>query len=127
MKTDAERLEDMAIAYAQHRKNLRDNKVAIKKVIDDADGFYFDLAKIRDQYYSGECHDLMMGEVIVWRGWLHAVETCKEYNDIDDYDSCGYRATAILLDQRRDIKREGARIRAAFTKIGDKLLKEVTP
>lgn len=125
MKTNAERLAELAIAYAQHRKALRDNKSAIKRVQDDADGSYFDLSKIRDKYYSGECHDLMMGEVIVWHGWLHAVEQCDPDNEAGD--DCGYRATAILLDQRRDILREGARIRAAFTKIGATLLKDVTP
>lgn len=125
MKTSTERLAELAIAYAQHRKALRDNGAAIKRVQDDADGAYFDLKPIRDKYWSGEAHDLMMGEVIVWHGWLHAVETCDPDNE--NGDDCGYRATAILMDQRRDILRDGARIRAAFTKIGDKLLKAVAP
>ncbi|MDI2594984.1 hypothetical protein POF45_26690 [Pseudomonas sp. 681] len=125
MKTTSERLAELAVAYANHRKALRDNGAAIKRVQNDADGAYFDLKPYRDKYWSGECHDLMMGEVIVWHGWVHAVEQCepdKEYNE-----DCGYWATARLMDERRDILRDGARIRATFTKIGDKLLKEVTP
>ncbi|MBA4359297.1 MAG: hypothetical protein C0411_00980 [Pseudomonas sp.] len=125
MKTTAERLAELAIAYAQHRKALRDNRAAIKCVQNDGDGAYYDLKPYRDKYWSGECHDLMMGEVIVWRGWVHAIEQCEPDKEHDE--DCGYWATARLMDERRDILRNGARIRAAFTKIGDKLLKEVTP
>jgi hypothetical protein len=118
--TTEERLRQLAVAYAEHRKALRENNAAIKKVQADADDGYFDLKPIRDRYWTGECHDLMMGEVIVWNGWLHAVETCDPDNE--NGDDCGYRATAILMDQRRDIQRDGARIRAAITKIGSQLL-----
>lgn len=120
-KTPVQKLEELAIAYAKHRKALRENNAAIKQVQADADDGYFDLKPYRDRYWSGECHDLMMGEVIVWHGWLHAVETCDPDNEYGD--DCGYRATAILMDQRRDLQRDGARIRAAITKIGDQLLR----
>ena len=93
---------------------------------DDGDGAYYDLKPYRERYWSDpDVHDLMMGEMIVWRGWFHAVETCDPDNE--NCEDCGYRATAKLMDERRDILRNGARIRAAFTKIGATLLKEVTP
>lgn len=117
----AQRLTALAVAYAQYRKALRENGAAIKQVQNDADGAYFDLKPYRDRYWNDrDVHDLPLGGCIVWHGWLHAVETC----DPDNYygEDCGYRATAILMDKRRDIQREGARIRAAITKIGNQLM-----
>jgi len=126
MKTNAERLAELAKAYAQHRKDLRDNGAAIKRVQDDGDGAYYDLKPFRERYWSDpDVHDKPLGAVIVWHGWLHAVETCDPDNE--NWEDCGYRATAKLMDERRDILRNGARIRAAFTKIGTALLKEGTP
>ena len=126
MKTPAERLTELSIAYALYRTKLFENGKAIKQVQNDADGGYFDLKPYRDQYWSGECHDLMMGEVIVWHGWVHAIEQCEPDKD-HDVEECGYMATARLMDERRDIQRNGARIRAAITKIGNQLLKRVDP
>lgn len=117
------RLEELAVAYAKHRTALHLNAKAIKQVQEDAEGTYFDLASYRDRYWSGEVHDMPLGGCIVWHGWLHAVETCQQWDDIEQDDDCGYRATAILMDERREIKRDGARIRAAFTKIGNQLLR----
>jgi len=126
MKTPAERLTELAIAYAKHRTALHLNGKAIKQVQNDADGAYFDLKPYRDTYFSGECHDLMQGEVIVWHGWVHAIEQCEPDKDHEEED-CGYWATARLMDERRVIQRDGARIRAAITKIGTQLLKQVDP
>lgn len=113
------------MAYAQHRKDLRDNSAAIKKVQSDGDGAYYDLKPYRERYWSDpDVHDLVMGEVIVWRGWVHAIEQCEP--DKEHGDDCGYWATAKLMDSRSEILRRGARIRAAITKIGDKLLKDAS-
>lgn len=120
--TVEQRLTTLAVAYAQHRTALHLNAKAIKQVQNDADGAYFDLKPYRDQYYSFDCHDLNMGEVIVWHGWVHAIEQCEPDKDHEE-EECGYWATAKLMDERREIKREGARIRAAITKIGNQLLK----
>ena len=119
------KLKDLAIAYAQHRKAMRQNNAAIKQVQADADDGYFDLKPYRDRYWTGECHDLMQGEVIVWHGWLHALETCEPDKEHDN--DCGYRATAILMDERKSIQNEGSRIRRSLCVIGDKLLKESAP
>lgn len=119
--TVEQRLTALAVAYAEYRKALHENGAAIKKVQNDADGAYFDLKPYRDRYWNDpDVHDLPLGGCIVWHGWLHAVETC----DPDNYygDDCGYRATARLMDERRDIQRNGARIRAAITKIGNQIL-----
>lgn len=121
--TVEQRLTTLAVAYAKHRTALHLNAKAIKQVQNDADGAYFDLKPYRERYYSDpDVHDLMMGEVIVWRGWVHAIEQCEPDKDHEEED-CGYWATARLLDERREIKRDGARIRAAITKIGNQLLK----
>ncbi|TWC18160.1 hypothetical protein FBY06_11585 [Pseudomonas sp. SJZ085] len=120
----AQRLSELAVAYAQNRRDLRENGAAIKQVQSEADGAYFDLKPYRERYYNDpDVHDLPLGGCIVWHGWLHAVETC----DPDNYygEDCGYRATARLMDQRRDIKREASRIRAALTRIGDQISRSV--
>lgn len=123
MKTPAERLTELAVAYASYRTKLFENGKAIKQVQNDADGTYFDLKPYRDRYWSDpDVHDLVMGQVIVWHGWVHAIEQCEPDKDHEE-EECGYMATAILMDERRDIQREGARIRAAITKIGNQLLK----
>lgn len=127
MKTPAERLTDLAVAYALYRTKLFENGKAIKQVQNDSDGAYFDLKPYRDRYWSDpDVHDLNMGEVIVWHGWVHAIQQCEPDKDHDEED-CGYMATARLMDERRDIQRTGARIRAAITKIGNQLLKDTAP
>ncbi|PAW51065.1 hypothetical protein CKQ80_09735 [Pseudomonas moraviensis] len=126
MKTPAERLTELAVAYASYRTRLFENGKAIKQVQSDADGAYFDLKPYRDRYWNDpDVHDLVMGQVIVWHGWVHAIEQCEPDKDHEE-EECGYMATARLMDERRDIQRDGARIRAAITKIGNQLLK-VTP
>lgn len=123
MKTPAERLAELAVAYASYRTKLFENGKAIKQVQNDADGSYFDLKPYRDRYWSDpDVHDLVMGQVIVWHGWVHAIEQCEPDKDHEE-EECGYMATARLMDERRDIQRTGARIRAAITKIGNQLLK----
>lgn len=116
------RLEGLAVAYAKHRTALHQNAAAIKQVQNDADGAYFDLRPYRERFWSGECHDLIQGEVIVWHGWAHAIEQCEPDKDHEE-EECGYWATAKLMDERREIKRDGARIRASITKIGNDLLR----
>lgn len=119
----AERLIELSIAYAKHRTALHQNAAAIKQVQNDADGTYFDLKPYRDRYWNDrDVHDLVMGEVIVWQGWVHAIEQCEPDKDHEE-EECGYWATAKLMDERREIKRDGARIRASITKIGNDLQK----
>ncbi|UZD96233.1 hypothetical protein LOY64_04295 [Pseudomonas corrugata] len=124
MKTTAERLAELAVAYASYRAKLFENGKAIKQVQNDADVAYFDLKPYRERYWSDpDVHDLVMGQVIVWHGWVHAIQQCEPDKDHEE-EECGYMATAILMDERRDIQRDGARIRAAITKIGNQLLKQ---
>lgn len=122
-QTPGDRLATLAVAYAQHRTKLHANAKAIKQLQDDSEGTYFDLTQYRDRYWNDrDVHDLQMGEVIVWHGWVHAIEQCEPDKDHEE-EECGYWATAKLMDARREIKRDGARIRAAITKIGNQLLK----
>ena len=125
MKTTSERLAELAIAYAQHRTAMWENHRAIKAIHNDQDA-YVDLGPYRDRYYSGEVHDLIQGECIVWRGWLHAVDTCREWDgeELVDIEDCSIRSMAALLDERKAIKSNGSQIRSRLRIIGQQLLKE---
>ncbi|KWV82547.1 hypothetical protein PFLL34_03596 [Pseudomonas fluorescens] len=128
MKTIAERLEELAIAYAKHRTAMWANHQAIRDIHADQDA-YVDLKPYRDRYYSGDVHDLILGECIVWHGWLHAVDTCREW-DGDEYievEDCAIRSMAALLDERKAIKSDGSQIRSRLRIIGQQLLKAAKP
>ncbi|ASN69919.1 hypothetical protein 8F9_6 [uncultured Caudovirales phage] len=128
MKTIAERLEELAIAYAKHRTAMWENQRAIKAIHDDQDA-YVDLAPYRNRYYSGEVHDLILGECIVWHGWLHAVDTCREWDgdELVEIEDCSIRSMAALLDERKAIKSNGSQIRSRLRIIGQQLLKATPP
>ena len=124
MKTTSDRLAELAIAYAQHRSAMWENQRAIREIHRDQDA-YVDLGSYRDRYYSGEVHDLTQGECIVWHGWLHAVDTCREW-DGEEYveiEDCSIRSMAALLDERKAIKSKGSQIRNRLRIIGQQLLK----
>jgi hypothetical protein len=120
--TIAERLETLAIKYANHRQALRDNAQAIRELHDDVDA-YVDLKPYRNRYMSGEVTDDPECS-IVWRGWLHAVVTCQDWDDETDLgEECAYRSMAMLLDNRKAINAGGAKIRNSLRVIGEQLLK----
>lgn len=122
-QTAEEKLVELAKAYSKHRKALRDNEMARKSVIGDADikGFV-DLKPFRDRYMSGEVTDDPDCS-IVWRGWLEAVDTCMVWDGEELHDDDASRVMAKLLDERKEINAQGARIRNRLRIIGDQLLR----
>ena len=118
----AQRLSDLAVEYANHRKQFWENKRAIRAVHDDAEG-YIDLGPYRSRYLNGDVTDDPEC-CIVWRGWLHAVDECQAWDDEErDDEDCAFRSMAILLDQRNAIKADGAKIRNKLRMIGDQILR----
>lgn len=122
-QTAEEKLVELAKAYSKHRKALRDNEKARKSVISDFDvkGFV-DLKPFRARYMSGEVTDDPDCS-IVWRGWLEAVDTCKTWDGEELDDEGASRVMAKLLDERKEINAQGARIRNRLRIIGDQLLR----
>lgn len=122
------RLTELAMAYAANRTKFWENGRAIKAIQDDQEA-YVDLKPYRDRYYSGEVHDLILGECIVWHGWLHAVDTCREWDgeEFVDVEDCSVRSTAALLDERKAIKSEASQIKSRIRMIGQQLLKTAAP
>lgn len=117
-QTAEEKLVELAKAYARHRKALRENAKAIRDL--HGSDRYIDLAPYRARYLSGEVHD--PENCIVWHGWLHAVDTCQACEGSPE-DGEVYRSMAILLDDRKEINAQGARIRNRLRIIGDQLLR----
>ena len=122
-----QRLVELAIAYTQHRKAMRDNAQAIRDQHHEVED-YIDLKPYRARYLNGEVQDLIQGECIVWHGWLHAVETCQAWDDVQwpEDEDCAFRCMAILLDKRKDIKTDGAKIRTALENLNEKVEGVVT-
>lgn len=120
-QTAEEKLVELAKGYARHRKALRDKEQAIRDLIYDSETF-IDLKSFRNRYMSGEATDDPDCS-IVWRGWLHAVDTCQTWDGKELEDDDIYRSMAKLLDDRKDIKAQGARIRNRLRIIGDQLLR----
>lgn len=120
-QTIAERSADLLKAFSKHRKALRDNAKAIS-AMQRANNWQIDLKPYRARYLSGkvtgdpECS-------IVWRGWLHAVEECQQWDDVSWVEDCLDRLMACLLDERKGIKSAGARILNRLRIIGDQLLR----
>lgn len=120
--TLTERLEALAIGYAKHRKALRDNAQAVRELHAECET-YIDLKPFRNRYMSGEW--LEPEEVLKWKGWLHAVDTIQAY-DNEPWpmaEDNGFRCMAILLDERKAINADGAKIRRSLCVIGDQLIK----
>lgn len=120
-QTPGDKLCELAKAYSKHRKALRDNEKARREVCDDISG-YVDLKPFRNRYMSGEVTDDPDCS-IVWRGWLEAVDTCKTWDGEDLHDDDAFREMAKLLDERKEINAQGARIRNRLRIIGDQLLR----
>ena len=120
-QTAEEKLVELAKAYARHRKALRENAQAVRDLRHDCETFV-DLKPYRDRYLSGEATDDPDCS-IVWRGWLHAVDTCQEWDGKELEDDDMYRAMAKLLDARKEINAQGDRIRNRLRIIGDQLLR----
>ena len=120
-QTAEEKLVELAKAYARHRKALRDKEKAIRDLHYESETF-IDLKPYRNRYMSGEATDDPDCS-IVWRGWLHAVDTCQAWDGVEIEDDDIYRSMAKLLDDRKDIKAQGARIRNRLRIIGDQLLR----
>jgi hypothetical protein len=122
-QTAEAKLVELAKAYSKHRKALRDNEKARKSVISDCDTLGFvDLKPFRNRYMSGEVTDDPDCS-IVWHGWLHAVDTCQAWDGQELEDDNIYRSMAKLLDERKEINAQGARIRNRLRIIGDQLLR----
>lgn len=117
-----QRLSVLAIAYTQHRKAMNDNSRAIRTLHNDVES-YIDLKPYRERYLSGEVTDDPEC-CIVWRGWLHAVEECQAWDDVSYEEDCAFRCMGRLLDERKSIKADGAKIRNSLRIIGDKLLRD---
>lgn len=120
-QTIDDKLRELAKAYARHRKAWRENAKAIRELNREQDQF-IDLKPFHSRYMSGEVHENEC--CIVWSGWHHAVSEVQTYDDTwTEEDEGGFRAMAALLDERKEINAQGARIRNRFRIIGDQLLR----
>lgn len=113
------KLVELAKAYSRHREALREKERAIRDLNAAAETF-IDLKPYRNRYMSGEATDDPDCS-IVWRGWLHAVDTCQEWDGMELEDDDIYRSMAKLLDEKKEISARGARIRNRLRIIGDQL------
>ena len=120
-QTPNERCGDLSIALSKTREALRDNAAARRKLRDET-GQSIDLKPYRVRYLSGNVTDDPDCS-IVWLGWLHAVEVCEIWDDIEPDDSKGPRALAILMDERKALKAAESRICNRLRIIGDQLRK----
>lgn len=120
-KAIEQRLVELAKEYTRQRTRLRENRSAIRQLHADAER-YIDLAPYRQRYLDGEVTDDPEC-CIVWRGWLHAVDECQAWDGVGFDDDCAYRVMAILLDERKDIRADGSKIRNRLRLAGDQLLK----
>ena len=122
-QTPEEKLVELAKAYSRHREAWRKNAQAIREQHADAETFV-DLKPYRNRYMSGEWME--PEEVLKWKGWLHAVDTIQAWDGKGLEEDDIYRSMAILLDERKEINAQGARIRNRLRIIGDQLLKVAT-
>lgn len=121
-QTAEEKLIELAKAYARHRKALRENAQTIRDLNRKQDE-YIDLKPIRSEYFDPKRPDLAMYESVVWNGWAYAVEVYINNHDIEDGNDSPMMAAARLLDERKEINAQGARIRNRLRIIGDQLLR----
>lgn len=123
--TLTERLEALAIGYAKHRKALRDNSQAIREVQAKTDE-YIDMKPIREEHIDGVQEAATQpGAHVEWYGWLHAVDSVIDSrNDEEDHPEYErFREVARLMDERKAINADGAKIRRSLCVIGDQLIK----
>lgn len=122
-QTAEEKLVELAKAYSKHRKALRENAKNIRDLLKNSVK-PIDLAPIRAEYLDPDRPDLVpYEECIVWQGWAHAVEVYIKNHEIESgHDSQMMRA-ARLLDAKKEINAQGARIRNRLRIIGDQLLR----
>ena len=124
-QTAEEKLVELAKAYARHRKSLRDNSQAIRDVQAGTDT-YIDMKPIRQEYIDGVREAATQpGAHVEWYGWLHAVNSVTDSrNDEEDHPEYErFREVARLMDERKEINAQGARIRNRLRIIGDQLLR----
>ena len=119
-QTTDDKLRELAKAYSRHREEWRKNAQAIREQHADAETFV-DLKPYRNRYMSGEWME--PEEVLKWKGWLHAVDTIQAWDDKELEEGDIYRSMAVLLDERKEINAQGARIRNRLRIIGDQLLR----
>lgn len=122
-QTAEEKLVELAKAYARHRKALRDNSQAFRDLYAEPHAA-FDLNEIRQEWIKGEREGNNAAMEVQWRGWLHAVDSVYGWSD-DDYEAeyAPMRQAARLMDERKEINTQGARIRNRLRIIGDQLLR----
>jgi hypothetical protein len=120
-QTTDDKLRELAKAYSRHREAWRKNAQAIREQHAEAETFV-DLKPFRNRYMSGDVTDDPDCS-IVWRGWLHAVDECHAWDGTELDEDDIYRSMAILLDERKEINAQGARIRNRLRIIGDQLLR----
>lgn len=123
--TLAERLEALAIGYAKHRKALRGNSQAIREVQAKTDE-YIDMKPIREEYIDGVREAATQpGAHVEWYGWLHAVDSVIDSRNDEEYhpEYQIYREVGRLMDERKAINADGAKIRRSLCVIGDQLLR----
>lgn len=114
-----QRLTELAKAYATNRRELHANSQAIKVCSEDG---YVDLTKMRDRYWGGQwCED---GECIKWHGWLHAVQKLYDHDGQALEEDDAHYVMAVLLDERKEIKRRANALKSRLRAIGDQLLRE---
>lgn len=124
-QTAEEKLVELAKAYARHRKALRENTAAFRQIGKDHPDDDIDLRPYRTEYIDYESDG---GRTAAqWHGWLHAVDTVLDLQDPEDEppprESLAIYKAARLLDERKEINAQGARIRNRLRIIGDQLLR----
>lgn len=126
-QTPEEKLVELAKAYARHRKALRDNSAAMRKLLDDNPNTDLNLQPYRADYIADERESGGPFADVTWRGWLHAVDTVRGWQDPEEGsmpdEEAPIRKAANLLDERKEINAQGARIRNRLRIIGDQLLR----
>lgn len=122
-QTPEEKLVELAKAYARHRKALRDNTLTIREMR-EKEGAKVDLNPIRREYFDPDRPDLVpYEEVVVWKGWANAAEVYINNHEVEDGVDSPLMVYARLIDKRKEINAQGARIRNRLRIIGDQLLR----
>lgn len=124
-QTPEEKLVELAKAYARHRKALRENSQAFRDLHAASPDEDFDLKSIRQEYIDSEREAGNPGMVVLWHGWLYTLDTVLGNRDADyePEDDAPIRQAARLMDERKEINAQGARIRNRLRIIGDQLLR----
>ncbi len=121
-QTAEEKLVELAKAYSKHRKALRNNAKEIRDLLKNSVK-PIDLAPIRAEYLDPGRTDLVPDEeCIVWKGWAHAVDVYINNHEIENGHDSDMMRAARLLDAKKEINAQGARIRNRLRIIGDQLL-----